>query len=61
MAPGTSLVFTYQAVVGDGVETGDSLVNVVTFQGLEDSTTTPVELPPVAPIEERGCRGRGVG
>ena len=52
LAPGATLTFTYQAVVGAGVTTGQNLVNVVTFQGLQDSTTTPVELPPVAGIEE---------
>ena len=52
LAPGATLTFTYQAVVGSGVTTGQNLVNVVTFQGLQDSTTTPVELPPVLPIED---------
>ena len=52
LAPGATLTFTYQAVVGSGVTTGQDLVNVVTFQGLQDSTTTPVELPPVLPIED---------
>ncbi len=52
LAAGTSQTFTYQAVVGDSVVTGQALINVVTFQGLQDATTTPVELPPVAGIEE---------
>ena len=34
--------------------TGQNLVNVVTFQGLQDSTTTPVELPAV--VAHRGER-----
>ena len=52
LPPGASLTFTYQALVGEGVQTGQNLVNIATFQGLQDSTTTPVELPPVAGIEE---------
>ncbi len=43
LAPGATLTFTYQAVVGEGVTTGQNLINVVTFQGLQDSTSTPVE------------------
>ena len=57
LAPGETQTFTYKAIVGDGVETGDSLVNLVTFQGLQDSTATPVELPPVAPIEDEVVGG----
>jgi uncharacterized repeat protein (TIGR01451 family) len=52
LAPGATLTFTYDAVVGEGVVDGQDLINVVTFLDLEDTTTTPVELPPVEPIEE---------
>jgi hypothetical protein len=52
LAPGATLTFAYQAAVVDGVVTGQNLVNIATFLGLEDSTTTPVELPPLAPVEE---------
>ena len=52
LAPGTSLVLRYQAEVGDNVTDGESLENVATFQGLEATTSTPVRLPPVAPIED---------
>ena len=51
LAPGATLTFTYQAVVGDTVQTGRPLVNVVTFQGLQDST------PPRSSCR-RCCRSR---